>query len=276
MRLLCTFLALAIFVGTGPLTARGKNKIKRDQFNWKIYQTEHFKIYFYPEEEHLLESVANMCEAAYRDVSDKLQHQLKTPVPFVMFKTHEEFEQTNVFPGFLPRAVAGFSEPFQSRILLSIDMDQPQLFALIRHELTHIFQYDMLFNNRISTIIKADAPKWFIEGMASYVADDEDNLDRMFLRDAAVNNGFDSLGNYTNQSYTAYRVGHAVFDYIEKEHGIEGVRDFLWQYRKNVTGSLSAAIQRTFEIEVEDFDRAFRKYLRKRYIDLLPVKEEPR
>lgn len=275
MRHLLIYLSLTMLICSGSALGKGKNKVIREKFDWKIYHTDHFKLYYYTAEEHLLETVANMCEASYRDVSEKLQHQLNFPVPMILYKTHEEFEQTNVFPGFLPRAVQGFSEPFQSRILLSMDREPESLFALIRHELTHIFQYDMLFNNRIGTILRADAPKWFIEGMASYVADDEDNLDRMFLRDAAVGGNFGSLGNYTNQSYTAYRIGHAVFDFIEKDYGIEGVRDFLWQYRKNVTGSLTSAIQRTFDVDVEDFDRAFRKYLRKRYIDLLPTKEEP-
>lgn len=275
MKRIVSLVALTLLVAVAPALASGKNKVIRHSFDWKIFHTDHFKIFYYPEEAGQLEQVANMCEASYKHVSDKLQHQLNFPVPMIIFKTHEEFEQTNVFPGFLPRSVEGFSEPFQSRILLSIDREPDHLFALIRHELTHIFQYDMLFNNRIGTIIRADAPKWFIEGMASYVADDEDNLDRMFLRDAAVNADFGSLGDYANQSYTAYRVGHAVFDFIEEKHGIEGVRDFLWQYRKNVTGSISSAIQRAFEVDVEDFDRDFRKYLRKRYIDLLPKKEEP-
>ncbi len=275
MKRIVFLLALALLVAVAPAFGRGKNKVMRKAFDWKIYHTEHFKLFYYEDEKALLEGVANMCEASYKHVSDKLQHQLNFPVPMILFKTHEEFEQTNVFPGFLPRSVEGFSEPFQSRILLSIDREPDHLFALIRHELTHIFQYDMLYNNRIGTIIRADAPKWFTEGMASYVADDEDNLDRMFLRDAAVNADYGSLGNYANQSYTAYRVGHAVFDFIEQKYGIEGVRDFLWQYRKNVTGSISGAIQRAFEVDVEDFDRDFRKYLRKRYIDLLPKKEEP-
>lgn len=271
--LVCMTMSLLLFPQTA--LAQGKNKVVRENFDWKIYQTDHFKIFFYTAEEHLLESVANMVEAAYRDVSDKLQHQLNFPVPFIMYKTHEEFEQTHIFPGFLPRAVQGFSEPFQSRILLSLDRPEEDLFALITHELVHIFQYDMLFNNRIGTILRANAPKWFMEGMASYVADDEDNLDRMFLRDVAVNTNFGSLRNYSGQSYAAYRVGHAVFAFIEQEYGIEGVRDFLWQYRKNITGSVSGALQRAFDIDVEEFERDFRKYLRKRYISLLPVKEEP-
>ena len=257
------------------LLARGKNKIPYENFDWKIYQSNHFKVYYYPAEAHLLEEMVDMAEASYKTVSEKLQHELGFLVPMVLFKTHEEFEQTNIFEGFLPRQVQAFSEPFQNRVVMPIDQTPMQNFALMCHELTHIFQYDMLYNNRISTIIRANPPTWFTEGMASYVADDEENLDRMVLRDIAVNGGFNSLGDFGNLSFIAYRIGHAAFKYIEEEYGLEGVRNLLWQYRKNVTGTVTSAIERAFEIDIADFDRNFRKYLRRRYVSLLPIKEEP-
>ncbi|MDJ0837119.1 MAG: hypothetical protein QNK37_11425 [Acidobacteriota bacterium] len=276
MRFLASSILLIALAAPSPLMARGKNKVVDQTYNWKIYESEHFKIYHYEGTEHLLEDVANKVEAAYTRISGKLQHELNFKVPFIFYKTHEEFSHTNVFPGFLPRSVGAFAEPFQSRILMPVDLAPEPLYALIVHELTHIFQYDMLYNNRISTIIRAQTPTWFDEGMASYVADDENNLDRMVLRDVAVNaSGALSLRNFGNQSYIAYRVGHAAFDYIEEQYGIEGVRDFLWQFRKNIAGNVGGAISRAFEISPEEFDRDFRKYLRKRYVWLLPEKEEP-
>lgn len=275
MKVRSIILAVITLCFSAHLLARGKNKIPYENFDWKIYQSDHFKVYYYSAEKHLMEEMVDMSEAAYKSVSEKLQHELNFLVPILFFKTHEEFEQTNVFPGFVPRAIQGFSEPFQSRIVMPIDGTPKETYALLSHELTHIFQYDMLYNNRISTIIRANAPTWFTEGMASYVSDDEENLDQMVLRDVAVNGGFGSLGNFQNLSFIAYRVGHAAFDYIEQEYGVEGVRNLLWQYRKNVTGSITTAIERAFEINIVDFDRGFRKYLRRRYIDLLPIKEEP-
>ncbi len=269
------FAILFAMVAAPELWARGKNKISYEDFDWKIYQSPHFKFYFYPAEEHLLESVADKSEAAYKLVSEKLQHELDFSVPMIFFKTHEEFLQNNVVPGFLPRAIRAFAEPFQSRMVLPVDGSDEEVFSLITHELTHIFQYDMLYNNRISTIIRSNSPTWFKEGMASWVADDENNLDRMILRDVAVNGGFNSLGAFGGLSFLAYRVGHAAFEFMEERYGIEGVRNFLWQYRKNITGSVTAAIERAFETEIVEFDRDFRKYLRKRYIALLPIKEEP-
>ena len=271
------FLLMATFALLFPagLRGQGKNKIPYENFDWAIYYSDHFKVFYYSAEKHLLEDIVDKAEAAYKHVSKKLQHELNFPVPLVVYKTHEEFEQTNVFSGFLPRFVGAFAEPFQSRMVLPVDLAPQELYALLTHELTHIFQYDMLYNNKISTILRSTAPIWFIEGMASYVADDESNLDKMYLRDVAVNGGFGSLGAFSGLSYVAYRVGNAAFRYIEDQYGIEGIRNFLWQYRKNITGSITSAIERAFETEVEDFDRDFRKYLRRRYINLLPIKEEP-
>jgi hypothetical protein len=258
-----------------PLFADGKNKIAYDSFDWKIFETKHFKVFYYSAAQQQLHAVADMAEAAYAANSEKLQHQIDFKIPLVIYLTHEEFEQTNIFGGFVPRYVGAFADPFQSRMVLPIDLPPQELYELIAHELTHIFQYDMLFNNRISTIIRASAPTWFIEGMASYIANDEDNLGRMVLRDAAVNAGFNDLSNLRSLSYMAYRVGNAVFSFMEQEWGIEGIRNFLWEYRKNVTGGTNDALRKAFELEPEEFSRMFKKYLRKRYIELLPSKEEP-
>lgn len=258
-----------------PAFGRGKNKIPYEHFDWKVYQSPHFDIFYYEEEAHLLEGVADLAEAAYEANSKTIQHEVEFRIPLVIFKSHEEFEQTNIFPGFLPKYVGAFAEPFQSRMVLPVDLPPEELYELLRHEMTHIFQYDMLFNNKISTIMRANAPTWLIEGMASYVADDEDNFARMVLRDAAINSNFRTLAQFSGQSYLAYRVGHAAFDFMEQEWGIEGIRNFLWEYRKNITGKVESAMEKAFELSPEEFSRKFRKYLRKRYVDLLPIKEEP-
>lgn len=269
------FIALGMVLLVIPVMGRGKNKIPYDDFEWKMYESTHFNVYYYEAEAHLLEDIVDLAEAAYRANADALQHEIDFKIPLVFYKTHEEFEQTNVFPGFVPHYVGAFAEPFQSRLVLPVDMPRSDLYELMRHELTHIFQYSMLFNNKISTILRANAPTWLIEGMASYVADDEDNFSRMVLRDAAINSNFRSLSDLSGLSYMAYRVGHAVFNFMEENWGIEGIRNFLWEYRKNITGRVESALEKAFEMEPAEFDRKFRKYLRKRYIDMLPEKEEP-
>src|SRR5438552_13577390 len=76
----------------------GKNNIHYDRFDWHIYTTDHFEIYYYPELEKHLERIAGYAESAYQQISADLKHDLSFKVPMILFKTHSEFEQQNVAP----------------------------------------------------------------------------------------------------------------------------------------------------------------------------------
>ena len=54
----------------------GKNHIHYDNFEWHIYTTDHFEIYYYPELEQHLERVAGYAESAYQQISADLKHDL--------------------------------------------------------------------------------------------------------------------------------------------------------------------------------------------------------
>ena len=63
----------------------GKNNIHYDKFDWKIYTTDHFEIYYYPEIESHLERVASYAESAYQQISADLKHDLSFKVQMILF-----------------------------------------------------------------------------------------------------------------------------------------------------------------------------------------------
>ena len=75
----------------------GKNRIHYDNFEWHIYTTDHFEIYYYPELEQHLARIAGYAESAYQQISADLKHDLPFKVQLILFKTHSEFEQENIF-----------------------------------------------------------------------------------------------------------------------------------------------------------------------------------
>ena len=84
---------------TGYIPYFGKNQIRYDNFDWQIYTTDHFEIYYYPEIEPHLEQIAGYAESAYQHVSSELKHDLAFKVPLILFSTSSEFFQQNVIPG---------------------------------------------------------------------------------------------------------------------------------------------------------------------------------
>jgi len=272
-------LALVLFVALPHGSARaqfGTNKITYESFNWQVYESPHFNIHYYPEEEPFLEEVVSYVESAYLRLSKELDHELRYRVPLVIYKTHGEFQQTNITMSELPEGVAAFAEPIQNRMVLPIDLPPDQLYALIAHELTHIFQYSMFFDGYIGRALRSNVPTWLMEGMASYFADDESNIDRMAIRDAVVNNILPPIQSLNVVTFLTYRYGHAIFDFIEQEHGKEGVRNFLFEYRKVLlTNNIDKAIKEAFGYDINAFNRRFNRYLRQKYFPVLMEKKSP-
>ena len=159
-----------------------KNRIKFDHFKWHTYTTDHFEIYYYPEIEQHLERVASYAESAYQTVSADLKHDLAFKVPLILYKTASEFQQQNIEPGELPEGVLAFAEPYRDRMVLPIDEPSDALYRLITHELTHIFEFDIIPR----TLLRRGLPLWVDEGLADYETAYWNPFDLMSVRDAAI------------------------------------------------------------------------------------------
>ena len=253
----------------------GKNKIVYDKFDWKIYRSTHFTIYFYESERHALAKVASYAESAYDDISRALNYQIPKAINLIYYASHADFEQTNTILNFIPEGIGAFALPSRNRMVLPIDMTDLKLQQLIAHELTHVFQFEILFGGNFIRAATTNAPQWFTEGMASYMSKDEDNKDRMILRDAVLADQVPEIAQTGVFGFFAYRFGHAVFDFIEAEWGKDSVRDFIFEFRNQIGGNVGRVIRRSFNIEAEDFDVKFRRYLRQKYVKILTEKGEP-
>ncbi len=255
----------------------GQNKVHYLDFDWRVYHAPHFDVYYYPEEEAFLEQVVSSAESAYLYLSKSLDHEPKFRIPLIYYKTHGEFEQTNIELGFIDLGVLAFAEPLEKRMVLPIDQPPDFLYKVITHELTHIFQFSILFSDSAGRALRGNPAGWLMEGMASHMAQDEDSLAIMFIRDAVVSGLVPPITRVRGGSQLIlYRYGQAAFEFIEKEFGPEGIRSFLNEYRKVLlTENLGKAIKEAFGVEPEEFDRRFKRFLMKKYVPTSLAKNEP-
>jgi WD40 repeat protein/surface antigen Omp85-like protein len=246
----------------------GKNKVTYDAFAWRVYKSPHFEVYYYPEFEQHLARVVSYAESAYQKVSGALKHEISSPIPLVLYKTHSEFEETNLYPDFVPEGVAAFSEPLRDRMVVPIDEPPDRLQGLITHELTHVFEFDIIPRN----LVQRQVPLWVDEGLADYMREMWDTLDIMTVRDAAVSDQIPKLsrGDETFEAASnprlVYNLGHAAFEFIEARYGKEGIRQFLYTYRKNIVGGgMEEIYTQAFRMKPAEFDEAFDKWLKERF-----------
>ncbi len=254
-----------LFAQTSYVPYFGKNRIRYDNFQWHIYTTDHFEIYYYPEIEQHLERVTSYAESAYQQVSSDLKHDLAFKVPLVLYKTQSEFQQQNIEGSELPEGVLAFAEPTRDRMVLPIDEPSDALYRLITHELTHIFEFDIIPRS----LLRRGLPLWVDEGLSDYMTGYWDPFDLMTVRDAAIADIVPKMSDFEGVQFQdgrlPYNLGHAAFEFIESKWGKEGLRQFLFALRKNVIGGGESAYEEAFKLKAEEFDEQFDKYLKDRF-----------
>ncbi|RPJ78737.1 MAG: peptidase S9, partial [Acidobacteria bacterium] len=162
-------LVLAVSLLTAsPAAAQyfGRNKVQYKTFNFEVLKTQHFDIYFYPEEREAIQQAAVMAERWYARLSKVLGHELRGSQPLILYASHPEFEQTNAVMGELGEGTGGVTEMLKRRIVLPLGASLAESDHVIGHELVHAFQFDITTpaggSSVASTAIRL--PLWFIEG----------------------------------------------------------------------------------------------------------------
>ena len=156
-----------------------------------MLKTEHFDIYYYPEEETGAKMAARMAERWCRRISRLLTHELRGRQPLILYASGPHFRQTNAIEGQIGEGTGGVTEAYKRRIILPMAGPLQATDHVLGHELVHAFQYDITGTNVSSNTAGALAlPLWFIEGMAEYLSIGPlDPHTAMWMREAAGGSG---------------------------------------------------------------------------------------
>ena len=150
-------------------------------------------------------------------------------------------------------------------MVLPIDEPSDALYRLITHELTHIFEFDIIPRS----LLRRGLPLWVDEGLADHMTGYWNPFDLMTVRDAAISDTIPPMSDFQGQAFVdgrlPYNLGHAAFEFIESRWGKEGLRQFLFALRKNVIGGGESAYEEAFRLNAEEFDEQFEKYLKDRF-----------
>ena len=266
----------------GWAQAFGKNKITGQRFDWHIHRTEHFDIHYYPSEAKLVPIMAAIAEEAYEQHSEDFEHELRDRTPLILYKSHKDFQETNIILQELHEGIGGFAELFKHRIVIPFTGSLEAFREVIFHELIHIFQYDIIYQKPHARIYSGEflysPPIWFIEGMADYFAEDNDAIGEMVIRDASMNNNIvplPQLQNFNKLSspFVGYKLGQLAVAYLTETYGREKIPEILQGLRQSRTKDIDRVFREVLGVELEEFDKAWRQTVRKRYWPLIEDRE---
>ncbi len=269
----------ALGPGARPADAQyfGRNKVQYESFKFQVLKTDHFDVYFYPEEEQAASQAARMAERWYARYSRFFGHELSSRQPLLLYASSAAFQQTNAISGDLGEGTGGVTEAIKRRIVLPLGSSLAESDHVIGHELVHAFQYDVTGaggRGPGGMPTATQMPLWFIEGMAEYLSlGPLDPQTAMWMRDAALRNKLPSYRQLDDPEYFPYRYGQALWAYIAGRWGDQTVVRLLRGAGRN--GDVSMAIQRDLGISGDSLAKAWHADLAAAYEPLKAKVETP-
>lgn len=200
----------------------GRNKVQYDNFDFQILPTEHFDIYFYPEQEEKIYDVARMAERWYRRHTRTFLREFRDKKPLIFYASDADFQQTNVIGGFIGEGTGGVTESLKQRVVMPLTGIYGETDHVLGHELVHSFQYDIAFGQADTIPFSIGMlPLWLVEGMAEYLSlGREDPHTAMWLRDAALRDDLPTTQQLTRDfRFFPYRFGQAYMAYVGGTYG---------------------------------------------------------
>src|SRR5258706_16429826 len=114
VRCASVFVCLAtttLLLSPAPADAQyfGRNKVQNARLEFRTLRTEHFDIYYYPEEERVTRQAARMAERWYARYSELLDETLTQRQVIWLYATLPDFQPPNVIAGGVSEGSRGSS-----------------------------------------------------------------------------------------------------------------------------------------------------------------------
>jgi hypothetical protein len=276
---LCAFAISVSSATAGAQGYFGQNQVQYDQFKWRVIESDHFLVYYYPEEERAARDAASMAERAYARLSRVLDHEFREKKPIMLFASRTDFGQNNV-TGDLGEGTGGVTEAMRHRMLLNFTGDYRSFEHVLAHEMVHAFQYDIFARgkagNGLQNLAQNLPPLWFAEGMAEYLSLGPNTaLTSAWIRDAALNGKLPTVEEMTDhpEKFFPYRFGHAFWAFVGQRWGDEAIGQIM-----NAVPSVGVerAFRRELGVDLDDLGDEWRETMQTTHLPIVATLDRPR
>lgn len=278
-----TVAALTVSAIAAPVSAQstyfGQNQVQYDRLKWRVLETDHFQIHYYPAIGELTPDIAKLAERSYARLSVLMGHQFREKKPVLVFGSSGDFAQSNVF-GDLGEGTGGVTDPLRQRMAQFMTGDYASFEHVLQHEMVHVFQFDIFSRGKagagIGNLAQVNPPLWFMEGLAEYFSIGQKHpWTDAWIRDAVVNNTLPTIAQMTEfpQKYFAYRFGFSVWQYIGARWGDEVIAEIM-------NSVPSIGIERSFRRELGmgtvELSAEYKQAMQARFLPVIAQLDRPR
>ncbi len=253
----------------------GRNKVQYRDQTWLIMESANFELHYPEGSEDVAHFAVEVLEEAYLEYTKIFGHQIREKGPVIIYPNKIDFQQTNVLMQIIPEGTGGFTELLHRRMVMPFDGSYKDFRHVLRHELVHLFQFDILYDISLSGFLSPtryfEFPLWVAEGQAEYISSGWTEEADMYMSEVIF---FD----YTYEpeylgGYLVYKQGQSMMRYMSRKYGIKKMGELLRNIR--TYPGTSRFLEETIGKDSREFYREWLAYEKRRLARDFPERDMP-
>lgn len=237
------------------LETYGQNRIQTRKFVWKVFESDHFRVYHYDRSgKDLARYVVEQAESNVATIEKISKTKMNEKFNIILYNSYEEYRQTNVGrsqDALLARSTqSGSVNMIDDKMVLYFSGVHTDLKKQIEQGISKILLERKIKSGSVSQMAlnsaKVNIPEWLQEGYVAYTADGwNEQTDKAWkaLVEANAKKKFYDLSQI-NGSLS----GQAFWKYIKERYGNKEVKDLMNAMKSK--GNMNKALKAKYQLNV--------------------------
>jgi hypothetical protein len=250
-------ISFPLFVhGQTYMEVYGQNRIQYRKFQWKFFDTKHFRVYHYDRAGRQLgRYVAEEAEDDIATIEKKLGGQFPKRFNIILYNSYDEYRQSNIGlkdeTQLNENSTAGTLNLVGDKLVVYFTGEHTDLKHQIRSGMARVVMERMIFGDNFKKMVKnallLNLPPWVTDGYISYLVDGWDakaNSEWKSLLESRPGTGFYEL----SEQYPEL-AGKAFWKFVSTQYGTNTVKRLLYSMQQKT--SLNKAMKEKDELNLK-------------------------
>lgn len=242
----------------------GKSRVQYGEFLWTYFRLPEYDIYYYLNGRELATYVARYAKEVYPKLEETLDNRYSQKIQFIVFNSLTDLKQSNL--GLLSEQeynIGGITHIIGNKVFIYFDGNynnfEKQIKAGMARVLIDQTIYGGSVGRQITNSTVMNLPKWFVDGLVSYLSEDWNTEIDNYLREGVLAGRYRKFNHLRGDDATY--AGHSIWKFIAERYGAQSVPNIVYLARmsRNVETGFMYVLNISFRNLLKEWNTAMQQ-----------------